>query len=170
MGEDSPSLVEMGCVGAPFGVRGWVKVRSYMDPPERVFEKRRLQLLRQGATETYAIESTGRSGGQLTAKLAGVDDRDRATALRGAAIVVPRADLPPSSAQDFYRSDLLGCEVVNVAGRRLGVVDHFIETSAHALMVVRGEAEFWVPAVPQHLRRVDLGLRRVVVDWDEPAA
>jgi len=190
MGEDSPgdaslkrssppdsspgtgpsSLVEMGCVGAPFGVKGWVKVRSYMDPPERVFEQRRLQLLRQGAAETYKIEATGRSGGQLTAKLVGVDDRDRATALRGAVIVVARADLPAGRRQDFYRSDLLGCEVVNVAGRRLGVVDHFVETPAQVLMVVRGEVEFWVPAVPQHLRRVDLALRRVVVDWDEPGA
>ncbi len=33
-------------------------------------------------------------------------------------------------------------------------------------MVVRGEQEYWVPAVPQHLRRVDLQARRVVVDWD----
>jgi 16S rRNA processing protein RimM len=169
MGEGTPSLVELGCVGAPFGVRGWVKVRSYMDPPERVFEKRRLQLLQHGTAETYKIESTGRSGGQLTAKLAGVDDRDRAAALRGAVIVVARADLPQSPRHDFYRGDLLGCEVVNVAGCRLGVVDHFIETPAHALMVVRGEAEFWIPAVPRHLRRVDLGSRRVVVDWDEPA-
>jgi len=169
-GIGAPPLVEMGCVGAPFGVRGWIKVRSYMDPPERVFEKRRLLLLCQGAAETYKIEATGRSGGQLTAKLAGVDDRDRATALRGAVIVLARAELPDSRPQDFYRSDLLGCEVVNVAGRVLGVVDHFIETPAHALMVVRGEAEFWVPAVPQHLRRVELASRRVVVDWDEPAA
>ena len=128
-----------------------------------------MQLLRHGAIETFKIESTGRSGGQLTAKLLGIDDRDRATALRGAVIVVARSDLPAAGSQDFYRSDLLGCEVVNVAGRRLGVVEHFVETPAHALMVVRGAAEFWIPAVPRHVRRVDLSLRRVVVDWDTPA-
>jgi ribosomal 30S subunit maturation factor RimM len=32
-------------------------------------------------------------------------------------------------------------------------------------MVVRGAQEFWIPAVPLHLRRVDLRERRVVVDW-----
>jgi ribosomal 30S subunit maturation factor RimM len=58
---------------------------------------------------------------------------------------------------------------VNLAGVRLGAVAYFIEIPAHALMVVRGEREYWVPAVPQHLRRVDLGSRRVVVDWDDPA-
>jgi hypothetical protein len=30
---------------------------------------------------------------------------------------------------------------------------------------VRGAQEFWIPAVPLHLRRVDLQARRVVVDW-----
>jgi hypothetical protein len=32
-----------------------------------------------------------------------------------------------------------------------------------------GTREYWVPAVPLHLRRVDLTARRVVVDWDDAA-
>jgi 16S rRNA processing protein RimM len=82
---------------------------------------------------------------------------------------VPRSELPQRDERDFYRADLVGCEVVNLAGARLGVVQHFVETPAHALMVVRGEKEYWVPAVPQHLRRVDMQARQVVVDWDDPA-
>jgi 16S rRNA processing protein RimM len=78
--------------------------------------------------------------------------------------------LPPRDAKDFYRADLIGCEVVNLAGVRLGAVAHFVEIPAHALMVVQGDREYWVPAVPQHLRRVDLESRRVVVDWDESAS
>ena len=168
-GIGTPPVLEMGCVGAPFGVRGWIKVRSYMDPPGRVFEQRRLQLMRQGLTESFTIEATGCSGGQLTAKLQGVDDRDQAQALRGAVISVPRSELPRRDEKDFYRADLIGCEVVNLSGVGLGKVVHFVESPAQVLMVVRGEREFWVPAVPQHLRRVDLEARRVVVDWDDAA-
>jgi 16S rRNA processing protein RimM len=65
---------------------------------------------------------------------------------------------------------LIGCEVVNLEGLDLGVVEHFIETPAQVLMVVRGAQEFWIPAVPQHLRRVDLRERRVVVDWSAAAS
>ena len=168
-GDDSPPLIELGSVGAPYGVRGWIKVRSYTDPPERVFEKRRLQLVLRGRSETYQIESTGRSGGQLTAKLRGVDDRDQAKSLTGASIVVARDELPPRAAGDFYRTDLIGCDVVNRSGVRLGVVRCFIETPAQPIMVVQGQKEIWIPAVPQHLQRVDLKARRVVVNWDEPA-
>jgi ribosomal 30S subunit maturation factor RimM len=36
-------------------------------------------------------------------------------------------------------------------------------------MVVRGARELWVPAVPRHLKRVDLKARQVIVDWDDGA-
>ncbi|HLZ97535.1 MAG TPA: ribosome maturation factor RimM [Steroidobacteraceae bacterium] len=192
MSGESSSLIELGVVGAPFGVRGWVKLRSFTDPPDRLLQHRSVQLRVGGSWVAYKIEASGKSGGQLTAKLRGVDDRDRAGELRGAQIGVPRADLPQRDDKDFYRADLIGCEVVNLAGRYLGKVMHFVETPAQVLMVVRGgEApgereprgsaarpggsestaakEYWVPAVPLHLRRVDLAARRVVVDWDDAA-
>jgi 16S rRNA processing protein RimM len=164
MSDEAP-LIELGCVGAPFGVRGWIKVRSYTDPPQRIFEHRTLRLTQNGVMRSYALEATGKSGGQLTAKLAGVADRDQAQALRGAVIGVPRNELPQRDEKEFYRADLIGCEVVNLAGQQLGVVQHFLETPQQVLMVVRGRQEFWVPAVPQHLRRIDLEARRVTVDW-----
>jgi len=169
MSGDPSSLIELGIVGAPFGVRGWVKLRSYTEPPDRLLEHRSLQLCIGGVWRAYRIETSGRSGGQLTVKLIGVVDRDEAQKLRGAAVGVPRSELPERSDKDFYRADLIGCEVVNLKGVRLGVVQHFVEIPAHALMVVRGDQEYWVPAVPQHLRRVDLQARRVIVDWDVAA-
>jgi len=190
MSGESSSLIELGVVGAPFGVRGWVKLRSFTDPPDRLLQHRTLQLRVGGSWVAYKIEASGRSGGQLTAKLSGVNDRDQAGVLRGAQIGVPRAELPQRDDKDFYRADLIGCEVVNLAGRYLGKVQHFVETPAQVLMVVRGgdaahgehvapgetesrgaagEKEYWVPAVPLHLRRVDLQARRVVVDWDDAA-
>jgi len=166
MSGDSSALIELGIVGAPFGVRGWVKLRSYTEPPDRLLQHRSLQLRLGGVWRLHRIEASGRSGGQLTVKLVGIEDRDGAQALRGAQIGVLRSELPPRSAKDFYRADLIGCEVVNLKGERLGIVQHFVEIPAHALMVVRGEREYWVPAVPQHLRRVDLQARRIIVDWD----
>jgi 16S rRNA processing protein RimM len=167
MSHDASALIELGTVGAPFGVRGWVKLRSYTDPPDRLLEHRSLLLHVGGDWKPFSVEASGRSGGQLTVKLAGVSDRDAAMALSGAGVGVPRSELPPRGARDYYRADLIGCEVVNLEGIRLGSVEYFVEIPAHAIMVVRGDREFWVPAVPQHLRRVDLRARRVVVDWDE---
>jgi 16S rRNA processing protein RimM len=170
MSGESPALIQLGVVGAPFGVRGWIKLRSHTDPPERLLDHRSLRIGRGSVWREYRVEARGRSGGALTAKLAGVEDRDQAQALRGAEVCVPRSELPPRDDKDFYRADLIGCEVVNLEGLGLGVVEHFIETPVQVLMVVRGAQEFWIPAVPQHLRRVDLRERRVVVDWSAAAS
>ena len=167
MSDDPSALIQLGFVGAPFGVRGWIKLRSHTDPPERLLEHRSLVLGQGGAWQSYRIEASGRSGGALTVKLAGIENRDQAQALRGAQVCVPRSELPQREIRDFYRADLIGCEVVNLDGISLGNVQHFIESPAQVLMVVRGTREFWIPAVPQHLRRVDLQARRVVVDWNE---
>jgi 16S rRNA processing protein RimM len=130
-----------------------------------LLEHRSLRIGRPDAWTAYRIEASGRSGGALTVKLAGVEDRDQAQALRGAEIYVTRSELPQRNDKDFYRADLIGCEVVDLDGTDLGIVQHFIETPAQVLMVVRGTREFWIPAVARHLRRVDLPARRVVVDW-----
>ena len=167
MSDDPSALIQLGFVGAPFGVRGWIKLRSHTDPPERLLEHRNLVLGQGGVRRSYRIEASGRSGGALTVKLAGIENRDQAQALRGAQVCVPRSELPQREIRDFYRADLIGCEVVNLDGISLGNVQHFIESPAQVLMVVRGTREFWIPAVPQHLRRVDLQARRVVVDWSE---
>jgi 16S rRNA processing protein RimM len=170
MSGESPALIQLGVVGAPFGVRGWIKLRSHTDPPERLLDHRSLRIGRGSVWRDYLVEARGRSGGALTVKLAGVEDRDQAQTLRGAEVCVPRSELPPRDDKDFYRADLIGCEVVNLEGLGLGVVEHFLETPAQVLMVVRGAQEFWIPAVPQHLRRVDLRERRVVVDWSAAAS
>jgi len=166
MGDDASALIQLGFVGAPFGVRGWIKLRSHTDPPERLLDHRSLVLGQGSVWQNYRIEASGRSGGALTVKLAGVEDRDQAQALRGAQVCVPRGELPQRNEKDFYRADLIGCEVVNLDGIGLGFVQHFIESPAQVLMVVRGTQEFWIPAVPRHIRRVDLQARRVVVDWN----
>jgi 16S rRNA processing protein RimM len=165
MSEESSALIQLGFVGAPFGVRGWIKLRSHTDPPERLLDHRNLRIGQGSVWQNYRIEASGRSGGALTVKLAGVEDRDQAQALRGAQVCVPRNELPQRDDKDFYRADLIGCEVVNLDGTALGCVQYFIETPAQVLMVVRGTREFCIPAVPLHLRRVDIQARRVVVDW-----
>ncbi len=98
-------------------------------------------------------------------RLTGVDDRTAAEALRGATIEVAREALPPPGERQFYQADLIGLAVWNLEGEELGVVRHFVDAPAGALMVVRGEREHWIPAAPRHLRSVDLGAGRIVVDW-----
>lgn len=158
--------IELGQIGRPFGVRGWVHVRSFTDPPEGLLEQSTWNLrFPSGQRRMMKVIEARPQGDRLVARLEGVENRDSADALRGALIEVERAELPPPGDRRYYQADLIGLEVANLEGVVLGKVSHFVDAPTSAVMVVRGEKEHWVPAVPDRLRRVDLAAGTILVDW-----
>jgi 16S rRNA processing protein RimM len=165
-GPVKPSVV-LGRIAGPFGVRGWVKVRSYTEPAEGILGYRNWYVSVPGAGPRKLSPVEGRlHGGLVVARLAGIDDRDAAAALVDCEVSVPRGDLPPTGERQYYMADLEGLEVLTTEGRLLGRLDHFVETGANPVMVVMGERERWLPLVPRCLKEVDLAAGRIVVDWD----
>jgi 16S rRNA processing protein RimM len=162
--------VELGRIGSPYGVLGWMHIQSFTEPPEAVLEYP-VWALRLGAgPQTSHQLVAGRIQGRgVVARLEGVTERDAAALLRGAMIEVRRSALPPTAKREYYRGDLIGFVVRNLEGVELGKLDHFVEGPAGATMVVNGTAEYWIPAIPQYLRKVDLGGRLISVDWPADA-
>jgi 16S rRNA processing protein RimM len=158
--------IELGRVGAPWGVKGWVHVDSYTDPPEGILEYRQWAL-RRGSGERISrrlIEGRPHSE-RLVARLEGIEDREQAAALTGATIEVDRTELPPTGEREYYQADLIGLLVRNLEGAELGKLVHFVDALTGPMMVVQGEREYWIPAVPRHLTKVDLAARLILVDW-----
>lgn len=161
-------LVEVGRLGAAHGVRGWLRVQSFTDPAQRLFEWRRWLIRAEGGAEREVKLLDARPQGKgWIAQLEGVTDRDAASRLAGQMVLIERDQLPPTTGREHYRVDLVGFEAKNVEGALLGVIDHFVDTPGNAVMVIKGAREYWVPVSAQHLRSVDKDARRVIVDWPE---
>jgi len=161
------SRIALGRITGPFGVRGWVKIVSYTEPPEQIldFAVWRADLPCGRHRELTHVEGR-RHGKGLVVRLTGIEDRDQALALARQELWIERRELPALKAGEYYQADLVGLEVVNLEGRALGRVDHFLDTGANPVMVVIGEREHWLPMVPRHVRKVDLGRGSITVDWD----
>lgn len=141
-------------------------MQSFTDPPERLLRYRSWSLRTRIGERCERKVLAGRGEGKsLFAQLEGIEDRTAAGALVGASIEVARSALPALAKGQFYRVDLIGLAVRNEEGVELGVLAHFVETPAHAVMVVRGDRERWIPATPQHIRHVDLQGGWMRVDW-----
>jgi len=156
--------IEVGRLGAAHGVRGWLRVQSFTDPPQRLFEWKRWRL--QSGAEVNVLEARPQGNGWI-AQLEGIEDRDAAGRLSGQVVLVDRDELPATTGREYYRADLVGFEARNLEGVLLGVVDYFIDTPGNAVMVIKGTREYLVPMVAQYLRSVDQQSRRLVVDWSE---
>jgi 16S rRNA processing protein RimM len=108
-----------------------------------------------------------RQSGVLIAELAGVTSREAAAALRGAEIGVPRERLPALGENEHYQADLIGMEVVNRNGERLGTLSGFVDGGAHPIASVTdaGGVERLIPWVAGYVDRVDAEAGRIDVDW-----
>jgi 16S rRNA processing protein RimM len=151
----------VGRVGRPHGIDGGFTVtdpteRSELLAPGRVvvLDGREMMITARRGTAEHPI-----------VMLEGVDDRAGAEALRGQAIVVPRAALGSLGEGEFLVDELVGCEVVD-GERPIGRVrDVLLLPSADALEVERvGEDPLLVPMVADAVRAVDTAARRIDVD------
>ncbi len=164
-----PALT-LGQVTTAHGIRGWVLVRSFTDPPASLLEHARWQLVApndengQAARTIKVLEGAPYRKG-LRVHLEGVDDRNAALALSGWWVRIDRSELPALAEGEHYRDDLTGFEVVNTEGVVLGVLDYFADLPAGPVMVVKGERGHLVPAARPHLDRIDAQARRIFVDW-----
>jgi 16S rRNA processing protein RimM len=165
---DSKAWLELGRIGSPYGIKGWMHVQSFTDPPERLLKYRDWVVGLTNATPTAMRVAECRAhGAGVVARLEGIEDRDQAARLQGALIRVARSALPRLRRREFYQADLVGLSVTNLEGVALGAVDHFVETPGGSVMVVKSAdgQEHWVPATRERLAKVDLGAGQVVVDW-----
>lgn len=122
-------------------------------------------------TRTVEIEWVRAHRGRLIFKFRGLDTIAAARELAGAEVRIPRAqrrELPP---EEYYQSDLIGCEVIERGqARPLGRVTGWQEYGAAALMEVdtgaRGEP-LLVPFARSICVEVDVAARRIVVELPE---
>jgi 16S rRNA processing protein RimM len=155
----------MGRIVGAFGVQGWVKVNPFTAEPGGLAQfDRWLVRGRDGwherAVEDFALHSKG-----PVAKLAGCDARDGAQALRGSDVAVRRAQLGDAGKGSLFWVDLVGLEVVDLSGERLGHVEALFEAGDTSVMVVAGVKERMIPFVPEYVKAVDAPGRRITVDW-----
>ncbi len=157
----------MGRIAAPFGIKGWVKVQSFADNPATLMEFESWRIGRGEQHTHYRVETVQEHSNTLVAKLAGIDDRDAAYALRGQEISVVKSSLPPPAENEFFWADLIGLMAYNRDGVALGKVDSLMETGAHDLLVIKGQREHLIPFLAQFVGIVDIAAGRIEVDWGE---
>ena len=160
-------MIVMGRVAAAQGLLGWVAIKAYTEKVESLSEYPVWWLgdeknpWREVSVEKFAVQSKG-----LIAKFPGCNDRTTAEKYKGLLVAVPRSRLPQQSEDEYYWSDLIGLEVVNLAGASLGIVDNLMDTGANQVLCVRGkEGEVLIPFIASAIQQVSLAEKIIRVDW-----
>jgi 16S rRNA processing protein RimM len=166
------AIVVMGEVLGPYGIRGWLKVRSFAESPGTLLNHSEWWLKPAlGAAWSEFRRRDGRlHSGALVVALGGIDTREAALAMKGFEVGVPRDALPDAGEGEFYWDDLTGLAVLNRSGVMLGEVRGVAQHGAHPLLRVARPStapgpERLIPFVAAIIDRVDVAAGRIEVDW-----
>jgi 16S rRNA processing protein RimM len=110
----------LGQIGAPHGVRGEIRLRSFTAEPAAITAYGPLE---SEDGRVFTIETLRPAKDFFVVKLSGVTDRNAAERLTNTKLYVPRERLPqPQAPDEYYHADLIGLRAVDRAGRPCGTV------------------------------------------------
>jgi 16S rRNA processing protein RimM len=160
----------MGRLTAPYGIKGWIKARPFTAVPDALLDYDRWWLAkpeRDNAWREFRVLESRLHVDTVVAQLEGIAVREDAMAWRGALVGVPRDSLPSAPSGEYYRDELVGFGVVNRDGQALGSVAGFLDSGAHPILQVHGDdgRVRLIPWVHAYIDTVDIGARRILVDW-----
>ncbi|WP_395341738.1 ribosome maturation factor RimM [Ningiella sp. W23] len=163
----------VGKIGAPHGVKGWVKINSFTQNAENIFDYAPWQLGAGEKTKTIKVDQWRQHNKALVAKLVGVESRDDAELIKNLDISIPASQLPELE-NDFYWKDLIGMQVMTTKGYDLGKVKELFETGSNDVMTVKanpndafGQKERLLPFIyDEVVIEVDKQANTIKVDWD----
>jgi 16S rRNA processing protein RimM len=164
--QTADGLLRVGYIAGSHGLHGALRVRT--DNPDSTTLGALERLFVETATgrrEFNVLSVSALGGGHQRVVLEGIDDADAAQALRGGAVMVTAADLPPLKDGEFYYFQIAGAEVILTDGRRLGTIEDIMPTGGHDVWVVRdGQREVLVPVIADVVKAMDLEARRVTIE------
>lgn len=155
----------MGLAGAPFGLKGFIKVRPFSGEIDHLLKLREISVRQGGRETTLAIEEIAAAPPAVLIRFAGFDSPEAAQSLTGAELLVDRVFAAPLADGEFYVEDLKGLAVEDEDGGTLGHITGIVEGGGGELAEIKllsGDVKM-IPFRQEFLRDIDPGKGRAVL-------
>ena len=147
--------IEAGEIVTTHGVRGEVKVLTFLDDPEMLCEFDRCRI----AGKEYTMEQVRVQKTCNLVKLSGVDTMEAAQAMRGKIMELYREDIDD---EVIFAAELIGMEVFD-GEKCIGKIRDVLDYPGNSVYVVKGEYEYMIPAVKAFILSTDMEANRMQV-------
>lgn len=156
-----PVFLAVAKIRRPHGLRGEALVSVLSDFPERLKPGAPLYLGHHH--KSVRIQSRRQHSEGLLLSFEGVSSREGLEALRNQFLFVKATDLPDLEEGEFYHHQIIGLEVWEEDGERVGLLIDILETGANDVYIVRSKEgkEILLPATSEVILAVDLDSKRI---------
>ena len=148
-------FIEAGEIVTTHGVRGEIKVLTWLDDPEMLCEFDRCRI----NGKEYTMDQVRVQKTCNLVKLQGVDTMEAAQALRGKVMELYREDIDD---EVIFAAELIGMEVY-CEEQLIGKIREVLDYPGNSVYVVKGSYEYMIPAVKQFILSTDMEANRMQV-------
>lgn len=162
---EQPDLICIGAIIGAFGVKGELRVKSFCANPADIGNYG--QLTSEDGAEVYDLRVIGPIKGGYACRIKGVQYKDQADALRGIRLFTNRENLPSLPDDEFYHTDLVGLDVYDTGGEKLGQITAVHDHGAGDFLEIAGKGiknSVLLPFTNEAVPTVDLATKRIVTD------
>jgi len=162
---DLSDMLRVGIVINTHGIRGEVKLWPTTDDVNRFHKGLVLYLDAKEGAKQVTVSSVKYFKNLVILKFEGIDSINDIERYKGCDLYVSREDAIPLAEGEYYVCDLVGCDVVEEDGTRVGTLTDVMTTGANDVYVVTTDAkkEVLLPVIPDCIKKVDIAEKTVTV-------
>ena len=159
------NLVEIGCFVGVHGIKGNVKLKSYTETLDNIYDYKDFFLEKK--ENTLDIKFVGKVKGNLICKIEGVATRNEAEIFRGLKLFVKRESLPILQDDEFYQRDLLTFKVYNSKKEFFGSITSFNDFGGGLLAdVIKEKNLYYLTINNNFLKEINYEEKEVTINLD----
>jgi 16S rRNA processing protein RimM len=164
----SERLVPLGEIVTTHGIAGWLKLNLHNPQSTVLIPTLEIWLEKDGVRSMHEIETSRPYRGQFLVKISGVDRMTDAEPWVGSILYIAERDLDSLQSGEYYHYQVIGLEVFDTQGERIGIVTRTWPTPGGELYVVNGGSkEYLIPAVKEIIEKVDLASGKMIINPPE---
>jgi 16S rRNA processing protein RimM len=155
--DSSMELIEIGRIVRSHGLEGRVKVLSYLETPDVLYDLSGLYVGRSVREAVlFPLVAVQAGTGCFFLQLLGIGDRDAAERLRGSSVWMPSEKMLKLPEGEYYWREIIGLQVITEEDQTLGRIEAVFPTGSNDVYVCRGAGqEILLPAIGDVVRRID---------------
>lgn len=158
-------LVPLGEIVTTHGLNGWLKLNPYNLDSTALVSGAEVIIEKAGKQTAHRVEAINRHRNQLLVKLEDIASIDAASRHVGATLCVCEAALVALEPGQYYHYQVVGFEVHDPSGARIGTISATMSTPGGELYVIQGpEKEHLIPAVKEFIEKVDFTARQMIIN------
>ena len=158
-------LVPLGEIVTTHGLKGWLKLNAFNPETSALGPGAEVFLEHGGRQSMHRIEASSQHKNQFLIKLRDINSIDDAERYVGSTLAIGEAALEALEPRQYYHYQIVGFEVFDLSGDRVGTISSTMSTPGGELYVVRGmDKEYLIPAVREIIERVDFDARKMIIN------